>query len=284
MTPSDSRQERILKTATAGHDATDRAEHELDQRPNRREVTKIAVVVALVVAVLGSALSITVAVLALGSAARIGAEQQVQKRDFANNQKLADQAFDAATQANKALADRGQAQVPIPAPDGNDPSDTLVAAATARVLAQLPRDGLTAKQLGEGIASYLAANPVTPEGPSAGQISQALAGYLATNPPPSGEPGQPGETGTPGADGKDGKDGATPSEADIQKAFTDYLANNPGFLAAQLCFGKDFSEAKDLTAADGSLLTLYGCVTSSKAPQPPTTTTTRGSVGFPFGR
>lgn len=137
-------------------------------------------------------------------------------------QQLAQPVLAQAATANKTLTDRGQAPVPIPDP-GQHPSDALVAAATARVLASLPAPqvaapnaGLIAQavaeygqahpfvaspdQIGASVAGYLAAHPpAAGPPPTAPQIQAAVAAYLTANPP------APGKDGSPGRDGKDGQ-------------------------------------------------------------------------------
>lgn len=122
--------------------------------------------------------------------------------------------------ANKTLADRGQATVPIPQPGNSTDSDVLVAAATARVLASLPDTRPTASQLGEAIARYVAGNP-SAVGPSPQQIAASLAGYLATNPP------APGKDGKDGKNGSDGQPGRPPTAEEIAAAVQAYC-NPPG--------------------------------------------------------
>jgi hypothetical protein len=286
MTTPDDRREQVRHAVLEGQEATVHAEQALDSKPGRPEVTRIALRAAFAVVAIGMALTLVIALFALNSAAKSAAAFETSQRDFKSNEKLAQQAFDTARQANEALSARGQTPVPIPAPDGNDPSDTIVAAATARVLASLPREGVTAEKLGQGIAAYMLANPPAPGSATPGQISESLAGYLATNPPPSGKQGEPGTDGANGQDGKDGadgKDGRTPTPQDIQDQFVAFIQANPTFLASQLCFGRTFENAKDLVAGDGSLITMYGCVVSSTPPVPPTgsTTSTTSSEGTP---
>lgn len=269
------RHQVIEETLAQGQAAADEADHQIAVRPERREVVRIAVIAAIVITLLGVAVSIGVSMLALSSSARTAAETEANSRDLAASQKLAQQAADAAQEANDTLRSRGQAPVPVPPPDPNDPIDTLTSAAAARVLAQLPEIRPSAAQLGGAVADYLIANP---PGPSAGQISQALAGYFATNPPPSGPRGPRGDTGTTGQDGANGADGqpgAAPSAADIQAAFVDYVKTHPQFLPDELCasFGDNFAEAKTLVSSDGTQYSLFGCITEIiPGPAPPTPT------------
>jgi hypothetical protein len=260
------RQQEVTGAVRDGETAATALAYEIEDRPKRRETVRIAVIAAVAITLIGVALSVFISAMALQSAAQVAAAQEATTRDIVASQKLAEDAAEAAAQANETLKSRGQAPVPIPPPDPNDPTDTLVSAAAARVLAQLPEIRPSAAQLGAAVADYLIANP---PGPTAGQISGALAGYLATNPPPSGPrgpEGRPGSDGQPGADGTPGTPGqdAPPITSEqIQQAFVDYVKANPGFLAEQLCasFGDNWSEAKSLEAADGTKYSLFGCIT-----------------------
>jgi hypothetical protein len=269
----ESRDQALTDALATGNAALEQAAHDIDRKPDRREVAKIAFIAAVAVSMIMGAVAITVSGLAFSSASRASVAQQAAAKDQEAARKLAEQAYSSAQEANRALQERGQAPVPIPAPDSSDPTDTLVAAATARVLAQLPDAHPTAAQLGAAVASYFIVNPVTPAGPTPGQISQALAGYLATSPPPSGPPGEDGKPGTDGKNGVDGKDAPPPTDAQIQQAFVSYVQANPEFLPQQLCrnYGQNFNQAKDLTSADGTRYTLYGCITEIQGPMPTST-------------
>lgn len=261
---------------SAGEDALGRAEHQLASKPGRREVTKISTVVAIVVSVLMGGVAITVSTLANSQAATTAAAQQAGEKQAAADRKLAQDAYQAAQDANQALKNRGQAPVSLPDPGSADPTDTLVAAAAARVLAQLPDLRPSAAALGQAIAEYFISNPITPVGPTPGQISRAVAEYLEANPPAPGEDGAPGQSGTNGKDGANGKDGQPPTDAQIQQAFVAYVQANPEFLPGQLCknYGQNFNKAKDLTSSDGTRYTLYGCITEVQPPVHTTTPTT----------
>jgi hypothetical protein len=253
--------------------AEDDLGHRIDNKPSKREVIRIAAVVALVGALLGSALSIGVSVLALGQVARQESRTTALGSDVANSRELAEKAYQAAQAANSQLTARGQTPVPVPPPTADDPTSTIVAASAARVLAQLPPVP-TAQQVAQKIAADQLLNP--PAVPVA-QISAAVASYLQANPPPKGDKGEPGTDGQPGANGKDGVDGQPgppPSDAQIQAAFVTYVQEHPDFLPSQLCanYGQNFNQAKDLVAQDGTRYTLYGCITS--VVPPPVTTTT----------
>lgn len=283
---TDRRDELVSALEDAG-DAVQHAEKALDRKPGRREVTKIAVTAAIVISVIMGAVAIGVSTLAISEAARTSADQRAAAKDAETNRKLAESAYSSAQDANRALQNRGQAPVPLPPPGDEDPTDTIVAAATARVLAQLPDTRPTAGQLAQAVAEYFILNPV---GPTPGQLSSSLAKYFADNPPPpgpagpSGQRGAPGQDGQPGADGqpgKDGVDGRTPTAEDIQREFVAYVQANPEFLPQQVCrnYGQNFNQAKDLVAADGTQYTLYGCITEVKPPVTgePTVTPTEGN-------
>lgn len=278
---SGERDQALNDALEVGGAALAQAAHDIERKPDRREVAKIAVIAAVAVSMIMGAVAIGVSVYAFSSATRASVAQEAAAKDQEASRKLAEQAYTAAQEANRTLQERGQAPVPIPVPDG-DPTDTIVAAATARVLAQLPDTRPTAAQLGQAVAGYFIANPITPAGPTPGQISQSLAGYLATNPPPSGPPGEDGKPGADGKNGVDGKDGAPPTDAQIQQAFVSYMQANPEFLPRQLCrnYGQNFNQAKDLTSSDGTRYTLYGCITEV---QPPAQSTTSSIPILPGG-
>jgi hypothetical protein len=273
------RQEELANVLNVANDAVQQTAQDLRDRPDRREVVKLAVLIAVIVSLIMGGIAIFVATAALSSAARTAADnaagQQAATRDADNNRKLAQQAYDSAKAANDALAARGQPQVPVAPPNTNDPTATIVAAATARVLAALPPQP-TAADVAQQIArDQLLQPPSVPVTAIAGQV----ASYLAQNPPPSGPPGPSGQPGTNGQNGTNGQDGKTPTEADIQSAFVDYVNANPGFLFDQLC--KDHgspSSAQNLVAQDGTTYTVYGCIVSSSPPTSPTSPTPPSGV------
>lgn len=263
--------------------AEDDLGHRIDTKPSKREVIRIAAIVALVGALLGSALSIGVSVLALGEVARQESRTTALGSDVANSKELAEKAYQAAQAANSQLTARGQTPVPVPPPSEDDPTSTIVAASAARVLAQLPAVP-SAEQVAQRLAADQLLNP--PAVPVA-QVSAVVASYLQQNPPPPGPTGQrgaPGENGQNGADGKDGRDAPPPTDEQIQAAFVDYVKANPDFLPSQLCanYGQNFNRAQDLIAQDGTRYTLYGCITNVVTPvptsseEPPPTPTTGG--------
>lgn len=250
-------------------------EHKLDGKTSKRDVVRIATIVAVVVAVFGAAISIGVSALALGQSNRVRDASEVQAQQLQSNQELARKAYEAAQAANGQLTARGQTPVPVPPPNPDDPTGTIVAASAARVLAQLP-PAPTAEQVAQRLASDQLLNP--PSMPIA-QVSAVVASYLKDNPPPKGDPGTPGENGEPGKNGEnghDGKDAPPPTDQQIQDAFVSYVQAHPDFLPSQLCanYGQNFNRAQDLVAQDGTRYTLYGCITQVVPPAPPSTTDT----------
>ena len=186
--------------------------------------------------------------------------------------------------ANQQLEKRGQTPVPIPNPGTADDMQVIVAAATAKVLASLPDLHPTAGQLGQAIAQYVAANPITPLGPTPTQIAASLAGYLATNPIPPGPTGPSGAQGEPGKDGKQGEkgdkgdkgdQGDPPTEAQIQQAFSDYIRDNPDALCVN---GGSFSQIRVPLADGHGSADIWTCVIAT---YPPTTTTTAEIIPVP---
>lgn len=267
-------QERQLEVGLDAVDVVETQQQEIDRKPSRREVIRLAFIVAIVVALIMGGVAIGVSTLAFGEAARTAAEQEAVAKDLEKNQELARQAYEAAQAANASLTARGQATVPVPPPNPDDPTATIVAAATARVLASLPPSPPpTADQVATAVANQLMLNP--PPGPSPAQVLTAVAAYLRDNPPPpgptgpSGLPGADGKNGTDGKNGIDGRDAPPPTEAELQQAFVNYIQANPNFLPTQLCaaYGQNFNQAKDLVTQDGSRITLYGCITEVKPPE-----------------
>lgn len=186
----------------------------------------------------------------------------------------AHEAKDAGDKANRELAARGQATVPIPQPGQAADTEVIVSAATARVLASLPNLHPGGAELGQAVARYVAANPIQAPGPTPLQISTALAGYLATNPPPAGprgetgEPGKTGDEGPKGDKGDRGEDGHTPTTEEIQQAFADYLRDHPDALCPK---GGVFAQLT-VRAEDGSTADVYTCVVATYPSTPPPST------------
>lgn len=258
-------EQQLDKALIAVETMQDNMDHRIDAKPSRREVIRLAVIVAIVVAVLGSAVSIGVSVLAFGQATRTAADQASDRADLKQNQNLAKQAFDAATAANAQLSARGQAPVQIPPPDPSDPTPTIVAAAAARVLAQLPQ-APTAAQVAQQLAADQALNPPAPS-PSA--VITIVADYLAGHPAPAGPTGQQGvegKQGVPGAEGRAGADGHTPTAQEIRDAMCPAATGQLG-------------TASKLTSEDGTTYTIYGCIVESVPPPVITTTPTEPSPG-----
>lgn len=286
---ADERHAALEDVQTASTKAMDNAATAIDNKPSRSQVAKIATIIALVVTLFGVGIAVAISSLAFGETARLSAQQQQDRADAQKNQQLAEQAYTAAQQANATLTARGQAPVSVPSPTEADPTQTIVAAAAAQVLAKLPKQtavGPTPDSIAAAVAEYLVLNP---PGPSVAQISGAVATYLAAHPPAAGKDGANGADGAPGTDGKDGDtgpQGPPPTDAQIQAAFVAYIQANPGFLSNQLCaaYGQNWSQATSLIAADGTRYTLYGCITDKQPGDPPVvapTTTTSGI--FPPG-
>jgi hypothetical protein len=248
----------------------EKLEHEIDIKPSRREVVRIAVAAAVVISVLGSAFSIAISTFALGQTHQTAA-------DVRTNERLAQQAYDAAQAANGQLAARGQAQVPVPPPTADDPSATIVAASAARVLASLPKTP-TAQQVAQQLAADQALNPPAPA-PSA--VIAIVADYLKAHPAPAGQPGVNGENGQDGADGQDGKDGDTGPQGPEGKPGPPPTAEQ---IQAAMCPSSTGSlgTASRLQAEDGTTYTIYGCIVEA-VPPPASSTTPTTTVEIPPG-
>lgn len=213
--------------------ATKRMDDSLNQKPSRGQVWKIGFVIscfALAAAmVLSSATARSVVDL---KAAQVASDAARAKTDETTRK-----AIDSLQEANRELQLRGQQ--PIEQPDDLDSNETVIAAATARVLANLPAaPAPTDDQVGRVLAAYFAVNPVTV---SPSRVAAEVEAYFENNPVEpaergekgeTGEPGKPGEPGRPGVDGKDGQPGHTPTADEIMAVFNDAAARNPNILCA----------------------------------------------------
>lgn len=234
-------QDGIKDAYVTGTAATTSVGQTLGRKADRTDVWKISGVVGCLVA----AVAIAVAVPAATSASHTQATAAAADQTARASQQRAEEAYAAAVLANEELERRGQQPVPVPPPsDGNTP-ETLVAAATARVLASLPEArAYSAQDLAQAVAGYFVANPPSV---SAEVIADRVSRYLRANPPPAGDPGeqgepgadgqdgQPGADGKPGADGQpgaEGKQGPPPTAAEIMAAFNQAVADNPSLLCA----------------------------------------------------
>jgi hypothetical protein len=238
-------------------------EHEIETKPSRREVVRIAVIAAVAISVLGSAFSIGVSTLALSQTHQTAS-------DVAANQRLAQQAYDAAQAANGQLSARGQAQVPVPPPSSDDPTATIVAASAARVLAALP-PAPSAQQVAQQLAADQALNPPAPA-PAA--VISVVADYLAAHPAPAGPTGETGQPGTNGTNGQNGKDGDTGPAGPEGKQGPPPTAQQIQDAMCPADTGR-LGTASRLRADDGTVYTIYGCIVESIPPStevPPSTT------------
>lgn len=279
---SEERHAELEHTQRVAQAAVVAADEAIKARPTRRQSTRTAIIVAIVATVFGMAVSIGVSSLAFGESARVAAAQQDAQQQTEQNRQLAEQAYDAAKQANTQLSSRGQAQVPVPAPDSTDPTKTIVAAAAAAVLAKLPpAPGPSAQQVAAAVGEYLTLNPaIVPPG----QIINSVAAYLKANPPaagPQGEPGTDGEQGSQGEQGPQGPqgdpgtpgaDGHTPTQDEINAAFVTWAQANPQVIQQSICGGGQWVTIKNVqgtTNEDPGLpaaFTITGCITQQTTP------------------
>ncbi len=229
---TDLRAESVQDALITGSAATQTVGQSLSRKAERPDVWRIAIVVAL----FGVAVSIGVSVPAAQQAAHANATAAAAQKSTEDNRRRAEEAYTAAALANEELKRRGQAPVPLPAPTDDNAPEALVAAATARVLAALPKDATPSREeLAQALAVTFMANPPTvpPE-----LVAQAVAAHLLANPPTPGAPGETGqkgdtgEHGQTGAPGVDGAPGPPPSAAEIMAAFNAALADNPSLLCA----------------------------------------------------
>lgn len=231
----DARAESVVDALMTGSAATQTVGQGLSRKTERAEVWRIA----LVVTIFGVAVSIGVAVPAALQAARANAVAAAAQKAAEDNRTRAEEAFAAANQANEELKARGQQPVPVPAPREDNAPETLVAAATARVLASLPgATRYTDQDIGTALAAYFVGHPAAVPSEA---VAASVASYLAAHPPPAGPIGEPGQTGSPGPTGEKGDrgdpgekgdPGSPPTAAQIMAAFNAALLDNPSLLCA----------------------------------------------------
>ncbi len=238
MTDIERHPDEVRDTLSVGLAATRTVGGALSRKADRTDVWKMVTVGGFFAAAVAIAVSVPAAISAANTRAVASAAQQTGNE----SRQRAEQAYAAAQLANEELKRRGQEPVALPAPSEDNAPETLVAAATARVLASLPENSTAdAQALGRAVASYFLANPVTvpPE-----LVSSRVADYLQRNPPPAGEDGTDGEDGQDGANGVDGKNGEPgakgdkgdpgppPTGAEIMAAFSQAAQENPSLLCA----------------------------------------------------
>jgi hypothetical protein len=212
-----------------GMAAVERMDASLSRKPSRGQVWKIGFVISCFVLALAMVLSSATA----RSVVDLKAAQVASDESRAKAEEATRKAIESLQEANRELQQRGQRT--IDQPDDLDSSETFIAAATARVLANLPPAPTpTDDQVGRVLAAYFAVNPVTV---SPARIAAEVEAYFESNPvePERGEKGDtgdPGEPGRPGVDGKDGQPGHTPTADEIMAVFNDAAARNPNILCA----------------------------------------------------
>jgi hypothetical protein len=230
---------------------------------------------AFIASVFAVAVSVGISSIALSQIADQRAATAAQVQTQAEIKKRADDAYTAAQAANEQLKQRGQPTVPVPKPTDTQSTDTIVAAATAKVLASLPptvSTPPTAASIAAAVAGYYASNPPPQVTPT--QIANAVAAYLAVNPPKNGTDGQPGAAGTPGQPGATGPagpkgdtgpPGPAPTAQDIMDAFNTAAAQSPDIL----CAGKGkFTQLDGVRVDDPSnplghkSVTIWTCIPS----------------------
>jgi hypothetical protein len=194
---------------------------------------------AFVASVFAVAASVGISSLALSQIAAQRAAVSAAAQTQAEIRKRADDAYQAAQAANEQLKERGQQPVAVPKPTDTQSTDTIVAAAAAKVLAALPSPistPPTAASIAGAVAGYFAANPppsITPV-----MIANAVAAYLAANPPKNGVDGAQGPAGPAGPAGEQGpkgdpgSQGPAPTSQQIMDAFNAAAAASPDILCA----------------------------------------------------
>lgn len=230
MSDETERLDAIETAHTEGVAAANALGEGLSHKADRRDVWKVAAVVAC----LGAAVSIGVSLVAAYQVVGWQAERTAELAKTATEQERTRQAIEALEKANKDLQARGQQ--PVVPPADLQSEETLVAAASARVLANLPPAPMpTGEQVGNAVASYMITNPVSV---SPSLVAQQVSAYLTANPPAPGRQGEPGTSGTPGTPGEKGEQGIpgepghTPTADEIMAVFNEAAAQNPDLLCA----------------------------------------------------
>lgn len=210
--------------------ATRRMDDSLNRKPSRGQVWKIGFVISCFVLALAMVLSSATA----RSVVDLKAAQVASEANQKKTEETTRKAIESLQEANRELQQRGQR--PIDQPDDLDSNETVIAAATARVLANLPAAPQpTDDQVGRVLAAYFANNPVSV---SPSRIAAEVAAYFENNPiepaerGEKGEPGTPGVDGRPGVDGQDGQPGHTPTADEIMVVFNEAASRNPNILCA----------------------------------------------------
>lgn len=204
--------------------AATRMDASLDRKPSRGQVWKIGFVISCFAVAAAMVLSSATA----RSVVELKAAQVASEASRAKAEETTRKAIESLQEDNRKLQERGQRTVDQP--DDLDASETVVAAATARVLANLPAaPPPTDDQVGRTLAAYFAINPVYVQ-PS--RIAAEVGAYFAANPAPTAEPGKDGADGKTGADGKDGQPGHTPTADEIMAVFNEAASRNPSILCA----------------------------------------------------
>lgn len=248
----ETRMERIEHAHADGVAAANTLGENLKRKANRGDVWRVAIVVAC----LGAAASIGISWASAHQTIELQAQRTAEQAKVEAEQKTTRDAISALEAANKDLQQRGQA--PVAPPPDLQAGETLVAAATARVLASLPPAPMpTKEQVGNAVASYLVTNPASV---SPTLIANAVSAYLTANPPApgakgepgnKGDPGEPGAPGQPGQKGADGADGHTPTPEEIMAVFNQAAAQNPDLL----CAGKGkFTEVRGFVQVPPNLV------------------------------
>lgn len=227
------RQERTDQAYADGVAATQQMSVSLDKKPSRGQVWKIGFVLSCLVV----AVSLLLSTAASKSVVELKATQLAAEETRKTDNEATRKAIESLQEDNAKLQSRGQQ--PIQQPIDPEPGDALVAAATARVLANLPATPPaplpTDDQIGRALAAYFALNPVSI---SPQRVAQQVSNYFLENPVEPGEQGEKGdrgeqgEQGKPGVDGKNGLDGHTPTPDEIMAVFNAAAASNPNILCA----------------------------------------------------
>jgi hypothetical protein len=199
----------------------------LSHKADRRDLWRVGVVAAC----LSAAVAIIVSLVAAYQIVDLEAQRTAEQARVSAEQERTRRAITALEEANRDLRQRGQQ--PVSQPADLDSGDAVVAAATARVLANLPPAPMpTSQQVGDAVASYMVTHPVDV---SPVRIAGQVSAYLTANPPAAGakgDRGEKGDQGERGTDGADGTPGHTPTPEEIMAVFNQAAAQNPDLLCA----------------------------------------------------
>lgn len=192
--------DEVDRTVRLGEEAArtldERSVRPVTDTPTRKEFRRALWAVAATVFGAAVVVAVVLSLVSYSGVAKVAATQQVHADNAeiqrkANN-RLAQDAYDQAVIANKALESRGQEPVNVPKPGSAAPANVIASAAVPIVLAELDDAGVSAAGIAARVAAYQRNNPVQV---STERLARLIANYLLENPPPAGPAGRRGEPG-----------------------------------------------------------------------------------------